>query len=165
MAKTVDPEEGVERDLTQYATKPATASLEYYAEWIPEATGYDPAAAKSKQEAFERGVYLAVTLHRDFQTSPENQEFKERLKATRAEEAEAARAEREEAKAAKQAEREAAAAAKEQAKAERAASEKPAKAAKATATRPAAKKATPAAPPTKAARPARRTAKGAEAPF
>lgn len=164
MPKTTEPDEAVEneRDLTAYATKPATASLEYYAEWLTEATGYDPGSAKSKQEAFDRAVYLAVSLHRDFQTSPENQEFKERLKAAREAEAEQRATEREEVRKAKEAEKAEAQRAKEAAAAEKAAAKPkpapPAKAAKAT--KAAAAPAT-AAKPTRAPR---RAAKGAATP-
>lgn len=183
MAQTQESEETVERDLAAYAEKPATPSLEFYSEWLTEATGYDPAAAKSKAAAFERGVYLAVTLHRDFQTSPENVEFKEQQRVAREEALAAAKAQREEEKAAKAAERQAAEEAAAEAKAQKDAEKAERAAAKAAAgktpatqaatakptapARPAGRKAT-AAPATKAApaRPARRAAKGGqEAPF
>lgn len=184
MAQTQESEETVERDLAAYADKPATPSLEFYSEWLQDATGYDPAAAKSKAEAFERAVYLAVTLHRDFQTSDQNIEFKEKQRVAREEALEQARVEREEAKAAKAAEQAAAATAaaeakalKDAEKAERAAAKAavgktPAtQAAAATAkptapARPAGRKATAPAPKAAPARPARRTAKGGQAaPF
>jgi hypothetical protein len=66
--------EEAERDLTIYADKEPTDLQERFAVWIPEATGYDPATAKTKTEAFEEGVRLATALRMIFQASPENQE-------------------------------------------------------------------------------------------
>jgi hypothetical protein len=183
MAKTTEPAEAAEateRDLTEYLTKAATPSLEFYAEWLKDVVGYDTASSKNRDEAFARGVYLAVSLHRDFQTSPENQEFKEQQREAREAEAEQRRIEREEAKAAKEAEKEEQAAAKEAereqreaAKAEKAAAKaeagktpatkaattaKPARAAAAASTKPA--------PAARAARPTRKPQRAtAEAPF
>lgn len=186
MPKSAEPTEAdevTERDLSAYTTKQATPSLEFYAEWLKDVVGFDPNSVKNRDDAFARGVYLAVTLHRDFQVSPENANFKEEQKAAREAEFEQIRAEKEADRERKAQERAEAAEAAEIARAEKEA-EKEAKAqAKAdkgaTPATKAAKAAKPAAKPgpakpavagrTATARPARRTpvraASTTEAPF
>ena len=72
-----------EPDYTVYRTKRPTPLQERFPEWITDKTGYDPSAAKSKQEAFEEGVRLATSLRMQFQASPENREATARLRAAR----------------------------------------------------------------------------------
>lgn len=147
-----------EKDYSEYRDKPPTPLQERFDDWIIEKTGYNPATAKTKQQAFEDGVRLSVYLRIPFQASPENRAATEELRAQRAEEAEALRQQREEAKALKAQEREEAAAARAAAK-EEAANSKAAKAAG---------KATPAPTPEPApepeasasAKPAKPTARG-----
>jgi hypothetical protein len=83
--------EAAERDLTVYAEKAPTDLQTRFAEWIPDQTGYNPNAAKSKVEAFNAGVKLATALRMVFQASPENQAALAESKA-RAEQAKADRA-------------------------------------------------------------------------
>jgi hypothetical protein len=142
-----------EKDYTEYATKPATPLQERFAPWLLEKTGYNPATAKTKADAFADGVRLSVFLRIPFQASPENRAATEELRAQRAEEAEAARLAREEERAAKAAEREEAAAARAAAKEETAAT----KSAKAQAKTPAPEPETAAAP---ASTPAKATGRG-----
>lgn len=65
-----------------YLGKEPTDVQARMAEWLTETVGYEPTKAKTKQEAFEEGVRLAVALRMDFQRSEENQEV---LKERRAE--------------------------------------------------------------------------------
>lgn len=139
MPKTAAVEEAEEKivDLTAYVTKAPTPLQAREPDWIMENTEYDPASAKTKEEAFRMGVKLCLNVHKFFQVSDENRAAtaeareakeleraeREELKAAKAEEREAAEAEREEKRQereAKKAEREAAQAAK--------AADKPAKA-------------------------------------
>lgn len=179
-----ESEETYERDLSVYTTR-STPSLDAYAAWLVNVVGFDPNAEKNKVIAFARGVYAGVALHREWQASPENAEFKAELQAARDEERAAALAAKEEAAAERAAAREAAAAAKEQARLEREAAKAARDQEQADAPEPAAApvmrtgkspraarpaKAAAATPtaPVKAARPARpaRAAKGStEAPF
>lgn len=182
MAKTQEPTEAEasERDLTAYLEK-STPSLEFYAEWLKDVVGFNPDTVKNRDQAFARGVYLAVSLHRDFQVSEENARFKEEQKAAREAMLEEQRAEREAAKEAKAAERAAAEEAAEEARAAKQAEKQAAKAAREEAGKTPATKAaatTSAKPTAKAAakpaprattRPARgkpvRAGSKAEAPF
>ena len=118
-----------EKDYTEYADKPATDLQERFVPWLLDKTGYNPATAKTKADAFAAGVRLSVYLRIPFQASPENKEATLTARQARAEELEAIRAQREEDKAAKAAEREKAAADRKAAAEEKAA----AKAAKAQA--------------------------------
>jgi hypothetical protein len=125
-----------ELEYGDYRDKAPTPLQERFVPWLVEKTGYNPAAAKTKQEAFEAGVRLAVSLRIPFQASPENREATEALRKEREEEMAAARARREEERAKAKAEREEAAAQRAAAK-EEAAQAKAAKAAAKTAPEPA----------------------------
>jgi hypothetical protein len=62
-------------DYPKYLEKAPTALQERFAGWLQsEAVGYDPSKAKSKVEAFEEGVRLAVALRIPFQASDFNRE-------------------------------------------------------------------------------------------
>lgn len=156
-----------EKDYTEYADKPATDLQERFVPWLLDKTGYNPATAKTKADAFAAGVRLSVYLRIPFQASPENREATLTARQARAEEAALAAKEREDAKAAKAAEREKAAADRKAAAEEKAA----AKAAKAAAGK--APEPTPEPAPTPAAAPAAkpvgrgrtRTAAKVQAPF
>lgn len=139
-----------EKDYTEYRDKPPTDLQTRFSPWILEKTGYNPATAKTKQQAFEDGVRLSVYLRIPFQASPENKEATAEKRAGRAEEIEAARRQREEAKAAKAAEREEAAAARAAAKEEKANARAAKAAGKAAETAPA-----PEPEPTASAKPAK----------
>lgn len=108
-----------EKDYTEYRDKPPTDLQTRFVPWLLEQTGYNPATAKTKADAFADGVRLSVYLRIPFQASPENKEATQTSRARRAEEAAARAAEREEAKAAKAAEREEQAAARAAAKQEK----------------------------------------------
>lgn len=135
------------KDFASYKDKPATELQQELAAWICEKTGYDPATAKSKQQAFLDGIRLGASLRMEHQASPENQaSILRRRKAA------------EERAIAKSAALPAAKEAPEGAEAPR---RRPGKVAKAAAPAPEAK-----AEPVKAAAPRRRPAKAtAEAPF
>lgn len=123
------PKEKAEVDLASYLTKAPTHLVKAFQEWIPEQTGYDPSDEKTKLDAFNKGVKLALNLHKFFQTSDDNKSRAAELKAARAEEAEARAADRaskaeareatEAERAEKRATREAAAAEKQAARDER----------------------------------------------
>lgn len=68
-----------EKDYTSYAKKDPTDLHSHLAEWIKDKTEYDPATAKSKAEAFQKGVQLGALLRMDHQSSPENQERRRTL--------------------------------------------------------------------------------------
>lgn len=70
MAKT----EEKEVNLTGYLNKKPTDLQERFADWLLEEdiVGYDPAKAKTKEEAFREGVRLATAMRMIFQASPEN---------------------------------------------------------------------------------------------
>src|SRR5215471_17503894 len=61
-------------DLTGYATKPPSDMHVRFADWLLEQTEYDPAKAKSKEEAFRAGVALGAYLRPTFQRSDTNHE-------------------------------------------------------------------------------------------
>jgi hypothetical protein len=62
-----------EKDYTGYVAKAATPLQEDFAEWLMgEEVGYDPSSAKTKKDAFEEGVRLAVALRIPFQASDYN---------------------------------------------------------------------------------------------
>jgi hypothetical protein len=61
-----------EQDLTRYADKPPTAMHEAFIEWLLDETGYDPNSAKSKGEAFAKGVALGAYLRPTYQKSDAN---------------------------------------------------------------------------------------------
>jgi hypothetical protein len=61
-----------DQDLTKYADKPGTAMHDAFVEWLKDETGYNPSAAKSKDEAFERGVILGAYLRPTYQRSEAN---------------------------------------------------------------------------------------------
>jgi hypothetical protein len=64
-----------EKDYTGYASKAATPLQQDFAEWLlSDEVGYDPSAAKTKRDAFEEGVRLAVALRIPFQASDFNRE-------------------------------------------------------------------------------------------
>lgn len=66
-------DEGTEPDYTPYKDKEATQLHKEFAAWVVEKTGYDPAAAKSKAQAYLDGIRLGATLRMSHQASPENQ--------------------------------------------------------------------------------------------
>lgn len=143
-----------EPDYTIYKDKEPTDLQARFSPWITEKTGYSPAAAKTKQEAFEAGVRLAVTLRIPFQASPENRDATEQRRQSVAEERAAEKARRDEERAAKAAEREEALAARQAEKEAKAAerANKVAATEEAAPTKPAKPaKAVPAATPAKAA--------------
>jgi hypothetical protein len=72
--------EPVEKDFLAYAEKPPTPLQAHLADWLLEKTEYDPARAKSKADAFRRGVQLSAALRMEHQKSPENAERRELLK-------------------------------------------------------------------------------------
>lgn len=152
-------EEKQPNDPTVYLTKPATKLQERFAIWIKEEVGYNPATAKTKDEAFLEGVRIATATRMVFQASDFNRAANAEAKAAReAEAGEPAEAPTPKpAKATKAAPAKAAPAKSTAAKATKAA---PAKAAKAAA---------PAEAPKPARRPARRAPAAstatAEAPF
>jgi hypothetical protein len=76
--------QGEEVDPTTYADKPATALQERFAEWIVSEVGYNPAAAKTKLEAFQEGVRIATATRMVFQASPFNREANATAAAQRA---------------------------------------------------------------------------------
>jgi hypothetical protein len=59
-------------DLSAYATKAPSDMQVRFADWLLEETGYDPAKAKSKEEAFRAGVALGAYLRPTFQRSDTN---------------------------------------------------------------------------------------------
>lgn len=173
---TQPEEEYTEPDYTVVIGKPATPLQRRMAEWIrsPE-VGYDPTTAKSKLEAFEEGVRIAVAHRMSYQASDHNRnatavEREERaaLAVQRAADREAERVRRAEERAAKAAaapvaEEAPAAPAAKAAKATRPA--KAAKAAPAAATpAPAATRPAPRRAPARRAAPAAPAA-GGDAPF
>ncbi len=91
-----------DNDYTYQNGQPPTALQARFAEWLmSDAVGYSPAAAKTKQEAFEEGVRLAVALRIPYQASGHNRratdeerEARQAEKAQRDSEREAARAAR-----------------------------------------------------------------------
>lgn len=115
-------------DPTTYLDKAATPLQARFGDWIKEEVGYNPTAAKTKEEAFREGVRIATATRMVFQASDYNRSANEESRAQRAKE----RAERE-----------------RQAAAEEEATPKPVKAAKA----PAPAKAAKATPAKKAAKP------------
>jgi uncharacterized NAD(P)/FAD-binding protein YdhS len=112
---------GEEVDLTVYATKAGTAMQESFADWLLEVTEYDPATAKTKGDAFRRGVILGAYLRPTFQRSEANHSRWEEQRAAKEEEAEERAAKRAAAKAAAKAEKPAKAAPAAPAKAAKAA--------------------------------------------
>lgn len=91
MPKNTETEaESAAVDYTTYASKAPTDLQSRFAEWIVEKVEIDPATFKTKQQAFEEGVRLAVALRIPFQASPENQAV--RAEAARAREAAASEA-------------------------------------------------------------------------
>lgn len=164
MAKaTTETAERETVDPTIYLDKPATALQERFATWIKEEVGYNPAGAKTKEDAFQAGVRIATATRMVFQASDFNRR-------ANAESQEANRLAREAAAAEKAAAAKAAPAAAPAPKA--AAAPKPAKAAAKKAApkaAPAAAEEAPAPAPRPTRRPARRTAAAApvtdEAPF
>lgn len=83
MAKqSTDP--NAPKDYTSYATAKPTPLQVDFTGWITDKTGYDPASAKSKAEAFAEGVRLGVALRIPFQASDENKEATAARKAARA---------------------------------------------------------------------------------
>lgn len=83
-----EPEEVEEeaKDYTAYLEKAPTDLQERFAQWIQDATGYEP----NDPDDFATGVQLATALRMEFQRSPENQAVLEERRAA----AEAAKEER-----------------------------------------------------------------------
>ncbi len=77
-------EKAPEGDFTRYLDQPPTPLQARFVGWIMDKVGYDPATAKSKQEAFAAGVKFAVALRIPFQASPENKAATAQLRAERA---------------------------------------------------------------------------------
>jgi hypothetical protein len=71
-----------EINFEAYRDKPVTPLQEHFADWIVEKTGYDPSSAKTKHEAFLRGVALGTALRQAHQASPENQAARSERKVT-----------------------------------------------------------------------------------
>jgi len=61
-------------ELSAYATKAASDMQVRFADWLLDQTEYDPAKAKSKEEAFRAGVALGAYLRPTFQRSEANHE-------------------------------------------------------------------------------------------
>jgi hypothetical protein len=66
MAQSTDPK--------TYLDKAPTALQRRFADYIVSEVGYNPATAKSKQEAFEEGVRIATATRMVFQASTFNRE-------------------------------------------------------------------------------------------
>lgn len=163
--ETVETEEYVEPDYKKPVGKAPTALQARFAEWLQsDAVGYNPQAAKSKVEAFNEGVRLAVALRIPFQASDFNREAtlveREERAALRAEQERQREADRAAAKAAEPVEEAPAPKPAPKAKATKAAKATPAAtpATAPAATRPAARRAP-------ARRPATATATAGDAPF
>jgi hypothetical protein len=89
-------EEYAEPDYTLVLGKAPTALQRRMAEWIRSGeVGYDPNTAKSKLEAFNEGVRIAVAHRMTYQASAHNREATAVEKAERAQSREAAAAQRE----------------------------------------------------------------------
>jgi hypothetical protein len=84
-------------DPTNYLDKPPTALQERFAVWIKEEVGYNPAAAKTKEEAFQNGVRIATATRMVFQASDFNRAANEEARLQREAERAEAEAEAEEA--------------------------------------------------------------------
>lgn len=65
----------IEKDYTVYVDKDPTDLQTRMTDWVLDKTGYDPAKAKTKAQAFADGIKLGVALRMEFQASPENQEL------------------------------------------------------------------------------------------
>jgi hypothetical protein len=61
-----------DQDLTKYADKPGTPMHDAFVEWMLDETGYDPNSAKTKADAFARGVILGAYLRPTYQRSEAN---------------------------------------------------------------------------------------------
>lgn len=70
------------KDFAAYVEKTPTPTQQHFVDWVQEVTGYDPAKARTKADAFAMGARLCFVLRMDHQRSEENQE---RLAAARAE--------------------------------------------------------------------------------
>jgi hypothetical protein len=77
--------QGEEVDPTIYLDKAPSALQSRFAEWIQNEVGYNPAAAKTKLEAFQEGVRIATATRMVFQASPFNREANALAAAERAE--------------------------------------------------------------------------------
>lgn len=69
-----------EPDFEKVLAKPMSPMIEHFHSWVLDKTGYNPANAKTKAEAFAEGIRLGTALRGVHQASPENQE---RLAASR----------------------------------------------------------------------------------
>lgn len=62
-------------DFTKYPAKEPSSLHLHFANWIKEKTNFDPSRdARSKEDAFLRGVQLGTLLRQVHQRSPENRE-------------------------------------------------------------------------------------------
>lgn len=66
-----------ERDVTQYADKPASDYHKAFARWIVQEVGYDPDSATSKKAAFLAGVSIATAARPAFMDSEFLEEWRE----------------------------------------------------------------------------------------
>lgn len=104
MTDAVETEEYVEPDYKAALTKTATSLQARFAEWLQgDEVGYNPAAAKTKKDAFEEGVRLGVALRIPYQASEHNRAATAEEKAEREAERQRAKQERDAAKAAREA--------------------------------------------------------------
>lgn len=81
-----------EVDPTTYLEKPPTSLQARFGDYIKDEVGYDPAAAKTKEQAFRDGVRLATSLRMVFQASAFNREARKEEQSERASAAPAPRA-------------------------------------------------------------------------
>jgi hypothetical protein len=79
-------EEAGEKDYTLYAGKPATATMQDFADWLIQEGAVGEFPSKAAEAAFRDGVRLGGTLRMDFQKSDFNQERRAERQAARAQE-------------------------------------------------------------------------------
>lgn len=66
------------KDVTEYASKPATPYHKAFAKWIVDEVGFDPDSASSKRAAFLRGVSIATAARPSFNESEFIEEWREK---------------------------------------------------------------------------------------
>lgn len=72
-------EQAAQRDVTQYADKPATDFHKFLARFIVNQIGYDPDSAKSKRAAFLAGVSIATAARPAINASDELAEWRKEM--------------------------------------------------------------------------------------
>lgn len=71
------------KDFAAYVEKNPTPAQQHFVDWVQEVTGYDPAKARTKADAFAMGARLCFALRMDHQRSEENQARLEEARAAR----------------------------------------------------------------------------------